>query len=395
MPKIKRFRNMQKSTPQPQCVENTTTEPSGNSSPTNPIVSSPMIEAQPPSSQHVGRESSLPTENTQQTETSTLKIHNKLKHPHMLHVNPHYPLKTQNKLNIHKTSWTSIFIVLDDLAGVIKKIKVKVKEVKNLPCGERIIVEFDEIGMPISEGQGVLAGYYGILATDGNLFPINLERWSRIAETNAQRYCKLTVGRKWAAHRQNLWNEFYVPAKTKDQIISNVPTGIERSQWAHFVTYRLKPETLFMEIGQLPSRGKLYIETHKKEDGSFVNDAAKDIAVSPNDVVGKVLGPAHSGRVRCMGLGAAPTNAFRNTRLQISYLSLASSTTVSSSSSNQWQQKYNNLESALKAYMIMKEGKIPDEFTSFFDSQPQEGGDANELESPLGGTIGSSGASNI
>ncbi|WVY90756.1 hypothetical protein V8G54_036270 [Vigna mungo] len=150
-----------------------------------------------------------------------------------------------------------------------------------------------------------------------------------------------------------------------------------------------------METGQLPSRGKLYIETHKKKDGSFVNDAAKDIAVSPNDVVGKVLGLEHSGRVRCMGLGAAPTKAFRNTRLRISDLSLASCTTVSSSSSNQWQQKYNNLESALKAYMIMKEGKIPDEFTSFFDSQPQEGGDANEPESPLSGTIGSSGASNI
>ncbi|XP_014493192.1 uncharacterized protein LOC106755534 [Vigna radiata var. radiata] len=318
-----------------------------------------------------------------------------------------------------------------DLEGVIKKIKVKVKEVNNLPSGKRIIVEFDEIGMPIGEGQGVLAGFCGILATDGNLFPINFERWSgktgmpntyflecfkgmlqpqfcfRIAEANAQRYCKLTLGRKWVAHRQNLWNEFYDPAKTKDQIISNVPTGIERTQWAHFVTYHLKPETLemckknrenrnkqiiphtggskpfsrkrhemFMETGQLPSRGKLYIETHKRKDGSFINDAAKDIAeqievgltqsttneseVSPDDVLGKVLGPEHSRRVRCMGLGVAPTNAFRNTRLRLSDLSLASSTTIPSSSSNEWKQKYNNLESALKAYMIMKEGKILD-----------------------------------
>ncbi|WVY97308.1 hypothetical protein V8G54_029459 [Vigna mungo] len=362
---------MQKSTPQPQCVENTTTQPSGNSSPTNPIVSSPMIEAQPPSSQHVGRESSLPTENTQQTETST-------------HVGCESSLPTENteqtetstkQVGCQSLSYWTVDAI--DLKGVIKKIKVKVKEVNNLPSGEHIIVEFDEIGMPIGEGQGILTGYCGLLATDGNLFPINFER---IAEANAQRYCKLTLGRKWAAHRQNLWNEFYDPAKTKDQIISNVPTGIERTQWAHF-------------------------------DGSFVNDAAKDIAeqieagltqsttneseVSPNDVVDKMLSPEHSGRVRCMGLGEAPTNAFRNTSLRILDLSLASSTTVSSSSSNKWQQKYNNLESALKAYMIMKEGKIPDEFTSFFDSQPQEGGDANEHESPLGGTIGSSGASNI
>ncbi|WJX67149.1 hypothetical protein P8452_51644 [Trifolium repens] len=34
---------------------------------------------------------------------------------------------------------------------------------------------------------------------------------------------------------------------------------------------------MLLETGQLPSRGKLYIETHKKKDGSFVNDAAKTI----------------------------------------------------------------------------------------------------------------------
>ncbi|KAL2337835.1 hypothetical protein Fmac_012281 [Flemingia macrophylla] len=63
----------------------------------------------------------------------------------------------------------------------------------------------------------------------------------------------------------------------------------------------------------------------------------------------------------------------------LSDLSLASSNTAASSScSNQWQQKYTNLESqvqttlgALKAYMIMKEGKIPDELAVFFDPQPQ------------------------
>ncbi|BAT92747.1 hypothetical protein VIGAN_07156800, partial [Vigna angularis var. angularis] len=66
----------------------------------------------------------------------------------------------------------------------------------------------------------------------------------KTTEAIAQRYCKLTLGKKWAAHRQSLWNEFYDPTKTKDQIICNVPTGIDRTQWAHFVTYRLKPETM-------------------------------------------------------------------------------------------------------------------------------------------------------
>jgi len=42
--------------------------------------------------------------------------------------------------------------MVKDLEGVIKKIKVKVREVNNLPRGERIIVDFDELGMTIGEG---------------------------------------------------------------------------------------------------------------------------------------------------------------------------------------------------------------------------------------------------
>ncbi|WVY98853.1 hypothetical protein V8G54_031004 [Vigna mungo] len=106
---------------------------------------------------------------------------------------------------------------------------------------------------------------------------------------------------------------------------------------------------------------------------------ADESQVSPYDVVGRVLGPKHSGRVRCMGLGAAPTNSFKNTKMRLSDLSIGSSgTATSSTSSNKWEQKYMNLESqvqttlgALKAYMIMKEGKIPDELATFFDPQPQ------------------------
>ncbi|WVZ15824.1 hypothetical protein V8G54_013390, partial [Vigna mungo] len=236
--------------------------------------------------------------------------------------------------------------IAKDIEGVIKKIKVKVKEVNNLTSGKRIIVEFDEIGMRLNEGQDVLAGYCGILATEDNLFLINFERWFG---------------------KTGMPNTYFLEC-FKEILSINI------------IMY-------FVEIGQLTSREKLYIETHKRKDGSFVNDAAKDMAeqievgltqsttneskVSPNDVVSKILGLEHSGRVRYMGLGAAPTNSFRNTRLRLSNPSLASHTIVSSSSSNQCQQKYNNLESqvqttlsALKAYMIMKEEKILDELTS-------------------------------
>jgi len=53
----------------------------------------------------------------------------------------------------------------------------------------------------------------------------------------------MSLGRKWAANRQSLWNEFNDPTKTRDEIISNVPLGIDKDQWARFVHYCHQPCT--------------------------------------------------------------------------------------------------------------------------------------------------------
>ncbi|MCI32487.1 hypothetical protein A2U01_0053701, partial [Trifolium medium] len=92
----------------------------------------------------------------------------------------------------------------------------------------------------------------------------------------------------------------------------------------------------------------------------LAQNSVDESVISPNDVVGRVLGPEHSGRVRCMDMGAAPTSTFRSNGVRLSHLS-NSSTDASTSSSNFWQEKYTNLEAAFKAYIIMKEGRIPDQ----------------------------------
>nr|XP_009794186.1 PREDICTED: uncharacterized protein LOC104240983 [Nicotiana sylvestris] len=118
--------------------------------------------------------------------------------------------------------------------------------------------------------------------------------------------------------------------------------------------------------------------------------------ISPNDVVGNVLGKEHSGRVRCLGLGVVLGRAFRQTRPRYSDLNALSYNNGSCSS--QFQEKYNQMlnahnqsqenyremmnvntqimnantqmMNAFKAYMIMKEGKIPEEFAGIFVSPP-------------------------
>lgn len=98
---------------------------------------------------------------------------------------------------------------------------------------------------------------------------------------------------------------------------------------------------------------------------------------SPSDIIGKLFGEEHSGRVRCLGMGAVPSNTFRNTKQLLSNLNVSSSNVdVSSSTDTYLHQKVSRLEYqlegalyTLKSYMISKEGSVPDEFIGLFTPQ--------------------------
>ncbi|XP_060178055.1 uncharacterized protein LOC132607988 [Lycium barbarum] len=217
--------------------------------------------------------------------------------------------------------------------------------------------------------------------------------------------------KKWGARRLKLFNAIDDPLKSRDQIraeaINKVPDGISQDQWISYVDYFLKEKTRMTQSGQHRGRGQLYLATHRNEDGSYVNGAAKEICVrfyekieqamtqsttdeseiSPNDAIGKVLGKEHSGRVRCLGLRAIPSRAFKQTRPR--YSDLNASSYNNGSCSSQWQEKYNQMfnahnksqdnlnflmnahtemMSAFRMYMIRKEGRIPKEFAGLFFS---------------------------
>ncbi|XLS71550.1 hypothetical protein HN51_028415, partial [Arachis hypogaea] len=119
-----------------------------------------------------------------------------------------------------------------------------------------------------------------------------------------------SIAKKWATYRQRLWNEFYDPTMRREALVNNVPDDVLRDQWAFFANYRLKPSTVYLETGKKPSKGMI-------KDRSFVNNETLTIVeqielnmtqsneqfeLSPNDAIGNVLGPEHSGRVCCMGM---------------------------------------------------------------------------------------------
>ncbi|XP_059280414.1 uncharacterized protein LOC132034159 [Lycium ferocissimum] len=200
--------------------------------------------------------------------------------------------------------------------------------------------------------------------------------------------------KKWGARRLKLFNAVDDPLKSRDHIraeaINKVPDGIPWDQWISYVDYCLKGKT-----GKCATKKRKF-GRHKpfhtsvapnptpeegmkwNEDGSYVNEAAKEICV---------LGKEHSGGVRCLGLGAIPSRAFKQTRPR--YSDLNASTYNSGSCSSQWQEKYNQtlnahnksqdnlnflmnahteMMSTFKVYMIRKEGRIPEEFIGIFVS---------------------------
>ncbi|KAM3303442.1 hypothetical protein P3S67_014472 [Capsicum chacoense] len=235
----------------------------------------------------------------------------------------------------------------------------------------------------------------------------------------ARRHISLSIGKKWATNKINMWNEVDDPLKSKAQILDKVPDGIPSDQWISFIEYNFKESIkkmcqrnrenrkkqtiphagdskanstrraeMMAEVGQWPGRGKMYLATHNNQDRAYVNEAVKEICektelalsqsaidesqISANDAVGKVLGPEHSGRVRFLGLGVVPSRVFKQDRPHFGGASALSSGGSYSFQCRdnfaQMMNSHNQIMSALKAYMIMKEGTILEQFVGLFDS---------------------------
>ncbi|XP_057458272.1 uncharacterized protein LOC130749024 [Lotus japonicus] len=133
----------------------------------------------------------------------------------------------------------------------------------------------------------------------------------------------------------------------------NSPEGMPIEQWASFLTYRLKEETMKMsetnalnrqkqtiphtlgtktiarkrheleiETGRSYSRAEMYSISHKKSDGSFVNEEAKQKSdllekeleknCSEEAAYVKVFRKDRSGYVRGMGFGVCPSQVLES-----------------------------------------------------------------------------------
>lgn len=58
------------------------------------------------------------------------------------------------------------------------------------------------------------------------------------------RFVNLSIGKKWREFRRKLWEKYYDPTLSEDDIINNVPQGVDGDQWTSYVKYRLRPDTM-------------------------------------------------------------------------------------------------------------------------------------------------------
>nr|XP_029144107.1 uncharacterized protein LOC114924302 [Arachis hypogaea] len=140
------------------------------------------------------------------------------------------------------------------------------------------------------------------------------------------------------------------------------------------------------ETGKEVNRVQMWDITHKKIDGSYVNEKAKEIAekieaYNSQQAVESIvnspldLGKEHPGRVRGLGMGVVPTVSFKNNTTRISQMNLGSSNDVGTSSTcgPNMQEELDTVKAQLQAlvsYIASKEGgKIPVELTEIFPTQ--------------------------
>ncbi|RYQ92921.1 hypothetical protein Ahy_B09g099161 [Arachis hypogaea] len=274
-----------------------------------------------------------------------------------------------------------------DFDGTIKPAKLSVREAMERPNGRRIMLRFNNEKQPVGDEAGLLSGVLGMLGSDYGKFSICEESWRHVT-TKDKVYFECV--KSWKDTRLRLYDDYYEPTLSTEENIENRPPGIDRDHWRWYLDYRAKPETkekcrknainrskqLYTHTGgskslarrreeeseqegRIVSRGELWIKVHKRRDGSYINDEAREIGerlleieqqdessrvLSQNDSIAQVFGREKSGRVRGVGFGPTPSQLF-GTNLQPS---------VNRVQVEETQRKLNELQTELEAKKLKR-----------------------------------------
>ncbi|KAK2456767.1 hypothetical protein QL285_004559 [Trifolium repens] len=255
-----------------------------------------------------------------------------------------------------------------DAAGHISRTRLMVPDLfQESSSARRVITSWNETHQPVGASAGLLAGFLGELARKFREFPIIFESWKDISykkktefydqkiktkfvvnDGEHKKYILTSIARKWKDGKSRIFKKFYKWDLTLEENLRNYPRSIDPDNWACFVRYRRKKETMEKARKNAASRAKLRMNhslgtksiartqdelekrdgrkynrtemfgvSHKNSKGSFVNEEAKEKndqlqaefakTQSETEAFVKVFGKEHGGYVRSMGLGVTPS----------------------------------------------------------------------------------------
>ncbi|XP_042396376.1 uncharacterized protein LOC121986473 [Zingiber officinale] len=222
------------------------------------------------------------------------------------------------------------------------------RDVHSLGPNDLLVVRFNERGQPYGEMQPTLSNFVGMIARNGNLLPLSFLDWRKIPKNRldlawgyvTEHFCIPTrhkkivmqmMGVAWRRWRTEVKATSYDPNIPLDELlqIRPVPHKLTLEVWETLCDYWKKNE----ENGIKPTRIEiLELSCHSKKKGrspiadeaiqheALLNEAVKrhlqDMpeGTDPRQVheqaFREVFRPEHSGRVRCLGAGALPSQVF-------------------------------------------------------------------------------------
>ncbi|XP_029127963.1 uncharacterized protein LOC109801744 [Cajanus cajan] len=296
-----------------------------------------------------------------------------------------------NSLVVHRRTSPYWTVDVIDGEGHISQTRLRVQDVFAMTDSPtKILTQWNRHNQPVGDSSSLLAGFLGQVASNFGNFPILYEKWTQVPEeyknnvfvntiqanfvVNDQKhkeYIFWSLGKKWKDKRCRLFDKFHDWEKSVEQNIQNHPPHIPQDHWAIFVRYRqsnkamdmsnknaanraklmiphiLGSKTLARKRDELEllhgrefSRAEMYQVSHKKPDGNFVNEEARELHeklenemqnCSENEAFERVCGKEHPGYVRGMGLGVRPSQI-------IGSFSYATSSTTSFQSNEKMEQ---------------------------------------------------------
>ncbi|KAL2327792.1 hypothetical protein Fmac_021219 [Flemingia macrophylla] len=285
-----------------------------------------------------------------------------------------------------------------DGEGRISQTRLKVQDVFAMTESlTRILTQWNRHNQPVGESSSLLAGFLGQLASNFGNFLVLYENWLQVPEQyknnvyvntiqanfvvndeKHKQYILGSLGKKWKDKRCRLFDKYHNWELSMDENIQKHPPYIPQDHWAIFVRYRrtskamdianknaanraklviphvLGSKTLARKRDELEtihgrefSRTEMYQLSHKKHDGTFVNEEARELHeklqeemqnCSENEAFLRVCGKEHPGYVRGMGLGVSPSQIIGSS-------SGATSSTTSVESNERMEQMQDEIES--------------------------------------------------